>query len=200
MSDAACALLLLADGGSTRMGRPKQLLPVGGQPLLRRLAEVALGTPVSPVIVVLGAHAEMIRPCLQDLAVQVVVNTGWPEGLGSSIRTGIEALDRIAPASPAVILTLADQPDLSPTHLGRLLAAWQASGRGMAASEFRGVLMPPVCFGRKYFAALRQLPGDTGARSLLQAHAHDVTTVPMIRHADLDTPGDYAAYRAATGP
>jgi molybdenum cofactor cytidylyltransferase len=190
----ACALILLAAGASTRMGRPKQLLTVAGQPLLRRVAETALAAPVAPVIVVLGAGAATIAPCLAGLAVRTVINPRWPEGMGASLGCGIETLRQTAPAADAVIIALADHANLSARHLAALIAARQATGRGIAATEFRGVRLPPVCFDRRYFDALGKLPGDTGARHLLAAHPADVTAVPLATHPDLDTPEDYRAF------
>jgi molybdenum cofactor cytidylyltransferase len=189
-----CALLILAAGASTRMGRAKQLLPVNDQPLLRRVAQAALSAPASPVLVVLGAHAAEIAPCLEGLPVRIVVHAGWAEGMGSSVRAGMEALASCQPAPESVVIALGDQPDFSASHLARLIEAWCVTGQPIVASEQGTVRGPPVLFAAKYFPALRTLQGDAGARSLLQAHAHEVTTVPLQVAPDLDTPADYAAY------
>ena len=105
----SCGLILLAAGASTRMGRPKQLLPVRGRPLLRHVVEACLAAPVSPVIVVLGANSAEIAPCLGGLAVHVVVNAGWAEGMGSSLRAGLEALAALAPAAKNLVIALAER-------------------------------------------------------------------------------------------
>ena len=190
----SCGLILLAAGASTRMGRPKQLLPVAGRPLLRHVVEAALTAPVAPVIVVLGANAAEIAPCLDGLPVQVAINPGWAEGMGSSLRIGMQALNSHLPPVDGVIVVLADQPDFSAGHMVRLMETHRATGRPIVVSECGGVRGPPVLFTAKYFPALLALQGDTGARSLLQAHAHEVATVPVATADDLDTPANYAAY------
>ena len=84
-------LVLLAAGASSRMGQPKQLLPIHGKPLLRHVAEIALSAPVSPVVIVLGANAAQIKPTLDGLALHVIVNAAWRDGMASSLRAGIQA-------------------------------------------------------------------------------------------------------------
>jgi len=195
----SCALILLAAGASTRMGRPKQLLPIQGRPLLRHVAEAALAAPVSPLIIVLGAHAAEIAPCLNGLPVQVVVHAAWAEGMGASLRAGMEALARCQPEPECVVIALADQPDFSAGHIAQLIATQQATGRPIVASAQGTVRGPPVLFTKKFYPALRALRGDTGARSLLQTHVHEVATVTLPPAPDLDTPADYAAYLSRTG-
>jgi len=187
-------LILLAAGTSQRMGRPKQLLPVDGKPLVRHMAEVALAAQVSPVLVVLGAHAAEIAPCLGGLAVQVVTNERWAEGMGASVRAGMHALAAGRPTVQAVIVALADQPDFSADHLGRMIGAFRATGRTIVASAAGGVLRPPVLFAAAWFPRLLTLEGDTGARSLLQENPADITSVPLGAPADLDTPADYEEF------
>lgn len=193
-----CGLILLAAGASTRMGRPKQLLPAGGKPLLRHVAEVGLSGPVSPVVVVLGAHAAEIAPCLDGLAVQVVVNDRWTEGMGASLRAGMQAMKRAAPAAQAVIVALADQPDFSPDHLERMVEIHRVSGRAIVASEADGTLRPPVLFASAWFSRLLTLEGDAGARTLLQENRTEVAIVPLAMPADLDTPADYEKFLRRT--
>ena len=188
----SCGLVLLAAGASTRMGRPKQLLPVRGKPLLRHVVESVLTEPVSPVIVVLGANAPEIAPCLDGLRVHVVVNAGWGEGMGSSLRIGLEALITSTPTVGGIIVALADQPDLPTGHLAALIERQRATGRSIVASESEGVHGPPVLFTRKFFRALLALRGDTGARSLLRTYPEDVGAIPLPNLRDLDTPADYA--------
>jgi len=195
-----CALLILAAGASTRMGRPKQLLPVDGRPLLRRVVEAGLAVPVSPVIVVLGAGAAEIAPCLAGRPVQIVVHPGWAEGMGSSLRAGMEAITASAPASDFVVVALGDQPDFAASHLARLIETQHTTGRSIVAAEYAGVRGPPVLFAAKHFPALRTLQGDAGARALLQAHAEEVATVSFPKAADLDTPADYTSYLERNPP
>jgi len=193
-NNISCGLILLAAGASTRMGRPKQLLPVHGKPLLRQVVESALTAPVSPVVVVLGANSAEIASCLDGLAVQIVVNAGWTDGMGSSLREGVKLLTALAPAVHGVVVALADQPDFPAAHIGSLIETQRTTGRSIVASECAGVRGPPVLFTAGHFPALLALRGDAGARSLLKSHAHEVVAVPFPAARDLDTPADYAAY------
>jgi molybdenum cofactor cytidylyltransferase len=190
-----CGLLLLAAGASRRMGRPKQLLPVAGQPLLRHAAGQALAAPVSPIFVVLGAQAAEIAPCLDGLALRIAVNSDWAEGLGSSVRTGLQALLADTPGLPAVIIALADQPDCPAAHYARLIAAHRETGRGIVASIADGTPRPPVLFTAEWFPRLLALEGDAGARNLLQEQRAVLATVPLATATDLDTPDDYDRFR-----
>ena len=176
------------------MGRAKQLLPVHGKPLLRQVVESALVEPVSPLIVVLGANAAEIAPCLDGLPVHIVVNAGWAEGMGSSLRFGMETLASIAPAANRVIIALADQPELPAGQLALLIETGRATGQPIVASESDGVRGPPVLFTSKYFPELLALRGDAGARSLLKKHADEIAVVTQATALDLDTPADYAQY------
>ena len=196
----SCALILLAAGASTRMGRPKQLLPIGARPLLRLVVEAALAAPVSPIVVVLGANAAEIAPCLDGLPVQVVANANWAEGMGTSLRCGMESLKACAPTVDAVIVALADQPDFSSAHIAKLIETRRSTGRPIIASECDGVRGPPVLFAAKFFPVLLALQGDAGARTLLRERADEVTAVPVATARDLDTPADYTDYLGQKPP
>jgi molybdenum cofactor cytidylyltransferase len=184
--------ILLAAGASTRMGQPKQLLPIAGRPLIAHAAAAALGSPAWPVVVVLGAHAEKIRPSLARLPLLIVQNPAWQEGLASSIRTGLAALENFSPAFDAVLIVPADLPAFSADTVARLVAAHHATGHGIAAARYAGRLSSPALFARAHFASLRALRGDEGARRLLAAHADTVAAVDLPElELDLDTPADY---------
>lgn len=189
-----CGLVLLAAGASRRMGQPKQLLPLQGRTLLRHVAERVLKAPVSPVIVVLGAETEQIAPTLDGLPVHVVVNSAWTEGMGASLRVGVEAALARAPDLDALIVALGDQPGLPDGHLGRLIARHRAGGCSLVASLHDGRRLPPVLFGRDWFPTLRTLSGDAGARDILREDRPDFASIPLRDATDLDTPEDYARY------
>jgi molybdenum cofactor cytidylyltransferase len=193
-------VVLLAAGGSTRLGRPKQLLDYNGQPLLWRAVETALASRGRPVVVVLGAHAEACAEALHGLAVRIVVNPNWRDGLASSIRVGIEELERENKRVAAAILGVADQPLLSVEILNELAERHVRDGAAMVAAEYGGKLGVPALFAASYFERLKMLRGDEGARQLLRENANAVVRVPFPGGAvDVDTPAD-AARLAAQSP
>jgi molybdenum cofactor cytidylyltransferase len=188
--------VILAAGASVRLGRPKQLLEVDGQPLVARAAAAALSAGAHPVVVVLGANADQIRPALDGSKVAVVLNPSWSEGMASSVRAGLQALAKADPGIDAVLLTVCDQPALSADVIRRLLGALQASGRGIAAARYSGRNGVPALLRREYFFALAKLAGDHGARQLLNGAPEVVATVDLPELAlDLDTPGDVERWR-----
>lgn len=199
-SPVSCGLIVLAAGASRRMGRPKQLLPIGGVPLLRHVVENLLEGPVAPVVVVLGAQAEVIAPVLDGLAVHRVVNADWAEGMGSSLRAGVAAALELAPQLSGLMVVLGDQPGLTAAHLWRLEEARRQTGRAVVASESGGVAMPPVLFAPEFFPRLLALRGDAGARSLLQSAGTELVVVPVGDLVDLDTVGDYVAFTRRAAP
>ncbi|HVU23962.1 MAG TPA: nucleotidyltransferase family protein [Opitutus sp.] len=186
--------IILAAGGSTRMGEPKQLLPLGGRPLLVRAVEAALASPAWPVVVVLGAHAEKMRPLLARFPVLVADNPAWSEGMASSLRAGIATLREFSRSLDAALLALCDQPAFSAGVIAGLAEALHATGRSVAAARYAGHLGSPAIFRREHFTALAALTGEEGARTLLSAMPDRVAAVDLPALAqDIDTPGDFAA-------
>jgi len=197
------AVIILAAGASTRMGRPKQLLTYDGRTFLRNAAEMAIASVCRPILVVLGAYADQLHSEIDDLPVQQVVNERWAEGMGSSIRAGLEALkhyDR-AGAAKAVVLMLCDQPFVTAAVINDLVMAYRSSGKGIIASEYGGTMGVPAFFGREYFAELAALSGATGAKQIIAAHASEVVRVPFPKGiTDVDTPEDYLQLQRAILP
>ena len=181
------AIVVLAAGGSTRMGTAKQLLPLGGQSLLRRAAATAIATGCRPAVVVLGRDADAMRPELAGVDVTIVVNPDWPLGMGGSIRAGIASA--ASPEVAGVVVTLCDQPHVDAAALGLLIDAFARTGRTVAARYAYTVGVPAV-FGRAAFPALLALDPATGAKRLLAGS--DVMAVDLPAAAvDVDTPADY---------
>jgi CTP:molybdopterin cytidylyltransferase MocA len=183
-------VILLAAGGSRRFGRPKQLIMLRGETLLRRAARVALATRPAGCVIVLGAHATRLQLELDGLPVRIAVNRRWRQGLASSLRAGLDALPA---AAPAALFMLADQAAVTPADLKRLYAAWRREPASIAAARADGVRGPPAILPRSLFPALRQLRGDAGARVLLADPGRRVVEVDMPAAAvDIDTPADLA--------
>jgi len=191
--------IILAAGASTRLGSPKQLIIIDDQPLVVRAAQAALSAGAWPVIIVLGAHAEKIRPSLARLPVLVVENSAWPEGMAASIRTGITTLGQFSRTLDATIVALCDQPAFDAAVISQLLAAQSSTGRSIVASRYAGRHGAPALLLRPHFTALAVLTGETGARDLLNGDPAHVAAVDLPALAqDLDTPADVAALRAGS--
>lgn len=184
-------VVLLAAGASRRFGSPKQLLRVGGESLLRRMARVTLACGPAGCVVVLGARAPRLRRELAGLDVRVVVNPRWREGLSRSLAAGIAALP--AGARGALVL-LADQAALGPADLAMLCACWRRAPRRIVAACVDGTLGPPAIFPFSVFPALRRLRGDRGARDLLRDPRRRAIGLELPGAAlDVDRPADLAA-------
>jgi molybdenum cofactor cytidylyltransferase len=189
--------IILAAGASTRMGSPKQLLELDGAPLLFRAVEAALAADAWPVVVVLGAHADRIRPALAKVPVLIAENAAWAEGMASSVRAGIATLRQFSRALDAALVALCDQPAFSADIIRQLVAAQCRSGRSIVAAHYSGRHAAPALFLREHFSALAELTGEEGARALLNAQPERIASVDLPALAlDLDTPEDYAAARA----
>jgi len=193
MSDLA--LLLLAAGESSRLGKPKQLLPIQGVPILRRAAKAAVDCGCRPIIVVLGAGHDKLKPLLDDLPVQTIVNPNWNRGIGTSIRAGVETMISNATQVDRVMILLADQPAITPAVIKRLHNEHERAGKSITVSSFGDSIGPPVILSREYFARLLSLPDDQGAKSLWQQSPGTVHRAECPEAGqDIDTPADYQRY------
>lgn len=185
--------IVLAAGGSSRLGRSKQLLEWDGRPLVVRAAAALLEAELWPVVVVIGADADAVRAAVARLPVLAIENAAWPEGMASSIRTGVAAVEQFSRRIEGVLLALCDQPAFDAKAVRRLREAATQSGKSIAAAHYGAGPGAPAWFARRHFAALRALTGDQGARALLQAAGDEVAAVELPElAADVDTPADLA--------
>lgn len=185
-------IILLAAGGSSRLGRPKQLLPYRGQTLLQYSLQQAIASKAQPVVVVLGAEADTLRNEIQENNVQVVANDEWQEGMASSIRCGIKAFTETTSSAEGIILMVCDQPFVTASLLNELATTHEKTGKAIVASGYENTFGPPVFFHRSLFEELLQLKGDTGARNIVRQHTADAEVIPFPEGThDIDTEADY---------
>ena len=188
---SAIGVVLLAAGGSGRMGTPKQLLEFGGKPLVRHSAEVALAAFES-LIAVVGASAAEVEAALAGLPVQVVHNARWKDGVGTSIQAGVQRAAELG--LEGVVLLPADQPLVTADHLRALREHQGTSGKPIVASRYAGTVGVPVLFSRRYFPHLLQLVPTQGCKGIIMSNEQDALLVDcQAAEFDIDTPGDYAS-------
>jgi len=158
------AAIILAAGGSSRFGSPKQLARWGQQTFLERAVDVALASQAKPVIVVLGAEIDQSQALLKDKPVELVINENWANGQSSSMKAGLAALP---PNVSSVVFQLVDLPGISPDTIDALIQRYRATLAPVVWPEFEGRRGNPVLFDRSLFPELMQVKGDTGGKSLL---------------------------------
>lgn len=173
------------------MGKAKQLLNYDGESFLHRSIRLA-SQLTDQCIVVLGAHAELIKPTILQKDVRIAMNPNWASGMGSSIRAGMQHID---PDTDWALLLLVDQPHISIHHLQQLIQPQNTYP--INATAYGQKIGVPAAFHRKLFEELRMLSGQEGARKLIRSQPERVFHIPFEAAAqDIDTPEDYAALTA----
>ena len=203
--------LLLAAGGGSRLGYPKALVDYEGEMLVERGARLMCSAGLVPVLVVLGAGAPAVLEHAHIAPARAVVNKKWQEGIGSSLRAGLAALEAGDGAGApwpdggrvgAALVALADQPFVSPELFRRLVAAW-ADGAPAVVATFGGEQRNPVVLDRSLWEDVKaSASGDVGARVFLRSHPELVSAVACddVGSAfDIDTASDLRRRRRPQG-
>ena len=177
------AAVVLAAGGSSRFGSPKQLHEWHGVPLLRHVVMQTLAAPVQEIIVVLGAYFEEIAPVLDGLPVTVVRNADWEQGQSASMQVGLRAC---APGTQAALFVLGDQPHLPAELLHQLLDTHRRTLAPIVAPRHKERRGNPVLFDRRSFPDLLAITGDTGGRPLFERYREQVAWVEAEAEVFLD--------------
>jgi molybdenum cofactor cytidylyltransferase len=201
--------IILAAGSSSRLGRPKQLLPLAGEPLIRHTVRRVLESSLDHVFVVIGDDADAVRDALEDLPVQFVPNPRAADGQSTSVVAGIRALLDTAEINDgqepeAAIMLLGDQPTIDPEIIDEVIRHWRETSAPVVAARYRDVVSSPILFASPIFPELLQLQGDTGARNIVRSKREtgELATVTVDRPApqDVDTEDDYQRLVATFSP
>jgi molybdenum cofactor cytidylyltransferase len=192
--NAQVGAVILAAGASTRMGRAKQLLPLGGTTVLARTIDNVRSAGLVEIVLVLGASAEAIRGQLPQAllgGLKIVVNQAYAQGIASSLREGLSALD---PQSAAALIILGDQPLIRPQTLHQIMAGYHRSGAPIVIPSHQGKRGNPVLLGRPVFPEAMALEGDTGCRAIFANHLDAIFKVKVEDPGillDVDNQHDY---------
>ncbi len=190
--------LILAAGSSARLGRPKQLLDLGGKPVLEHVVAAALASALDEVVVVLGHRAEEIRSAVpEDERVRVVVNPEHERGQSTSLAAGLRSL---GPESEAAVVLLGDQPGTAPAAVAAVVAAYRDGLGPVVQASYGGRPAHPTLLARRVWAeVVAETAGDEGARSVLAARPEwrALVEVGGAPPDDIDTETDYERVRRA---
>jgi molybdenum cofactor cytidylyltransferase len=179
--------VILAAGTSTRMGQQKLLLPLRGEPLVRRTVRQICEAGFDDVLVVVGCEREKICAALEGLPARHAINLQYQTGMGSSFRTAVEHLGE----SDAAMFALADQPFVTAEDYRTVLDVYRRQAPAIVSVHYGEVTAPPHLFRRDLFPELAQL--ERGARPVLERHRDQIVVLQFLpdRLLDIDTPEDY---------
>lgn len=190
--------ILLAAGEAKRMGKPKQLMPLGEKSILEHSLDNLLASSVNEVIVVVGCEAEAVAKKVAARPVRVVVNPNYKQGMSTSIVRGLDLVGKGTGAVGAVMVALADQPFIGSRVINQLINEFETHKKGIAVPVYKGKRGHPIIFAIKYRNELLGLSGDTGGKDILERHPEDVLEVDTGSediHRDIDDMKSYEKER-----
>lgn len=187
-----CAVVIIAAGESKRLGTPKQLLIVEEDTLINRLIKTVQRAVNFPIYLVLGANVEKIQAQLPRTEINVVENKDWQEGMGSSIRLGVQAILESAKKFDGVLILVCDQPYLSEAAIQDLITLQAAKKTAITASFYANIAGTPALFHASVFRDLLALKGDQGAKKIIQERDLELAKLQFEKGVlDIDTQDDY---------
>lgn len=187
-----CAILIIAAGESKRLGTPKQLLKIEEESMLNRLINMVQNTVQFPIYLVLGANADLIKAQLPKAELNLVENLHWQEGMGSSIRIGVQEIMKNSIMHDGILVLVCDQPYLSKASILSLIALQNATKAPITAAYYAQIAGTPALFHESVFPELLSLKGDTGAKKIIQERAAEVAKLQFENGVlDIDTKEDY---------
>ena len=195
MSGISIGIIILAAGSSTRMGQSKQMLPIFGEQMLTRTCSIALKSKATYTVVVLGANKDLHESILKNQQVAIIQNPLWQNGMGSSLKAGLNHLLTIDAAVDAAIITVCDQPYISEDHLNALIDRYLLTRKKTIASYYSESPGVPALFDKSIFPVLLNMPDDQGAKKVITLHPDDTELIDFPGgKIDLDTPDSYKSF------
>jgi len=185
--------VILSAGESSRMGRPKALLPIDGQTFIERIVAALKQSGIERIIVVLGFNAEEMRREIEHLPVEILINQAYHQGQLSSLQVALRRLDSEKDCD-AILVHLVDHPYLSGAVVNRMIDRYRESKNCIVIPKYRGKRGHPVLFDRSLFTELLDAPLDQGAKAVVNAHRHEtleLDTEDIGVTLDIDTPELY---------
>ena len=185
--------VILSAGESSRMGRPKALLPIDGQTFIERIVGALTAAGLTRIVVVLGFNADELRPKIAHLPVEIVVNPDYKLGQLSSLQAAIRLLERDQDCE-GMLVHLVDHPYIDPALVRLMLQRFAAAPTLIVVPRHQGKRGHPVLFARPLFAELLAAPMDQGAKAVVNAHAGEtleIDTDEVGITLDIDTPELY---------
>lgn len=186
------AAVVLAAGGSTRFGKPKQFALFQDETFVRCIVRAAIEAGCAPVVVVTGEDSAQVTLELTGFTVSIAMNADWQSGMGSSIVVGIRHAMNLAPDLEAVVLLTCDQPFVTAAVLAQIIQLRLTTGKPIVASAYAKTLGVPALFDRSCFPDLLRLKEDSGAKGIILARPNDVASLDFpAGKIDIDTAADY---------
>jgi molybdenum cofactor cytidylyltransferase len=183
--------VILAAGESSRLGRPKQLIQLGGRTLAQRVVNAAANAECWPIVVVVGSASSTVARDLNQTEAVLVQNEHWRNGVGTSIREGVRRLIDAAPELEAVVLLVCDQPLVDAMLIKRLILRRTESRKPIIACSYADTLGVPALFDRIFFKDLLALPDDCGAKPVIFRNGPKVAEISFSQgEIDIDTAED----------
>jgi molybdenum cofactor cytidylyltransferase len=188
--------VILSAGESSRMGRPKALLPIDGVRFIEKIVSALESTDVENIIVVLGHSAEEMRQKISDLPVTILVNHDYKQGQLSSLQVAIRHLESNSEGSPVdgILVHLVDHPYISATLVDLMIDRFYETKKLIVVPRFQGRRGHPVIFAHALFPELLAAGTDQGAKPVVHAHRDDTLEIDTEDEGvliDIDTPEEY---------
>jgi molybdenum cofactor cytidylyltransferase len=187
------AAVVLSAGESSRMGRPKALLPIDGETFLERIVSVLKRTKIGKIVVVIGHNAAEMKQKIEHLPVEILINQKYRLGQLSSLHVAIRHL-LDDPNCGGILVHLVDHPYIDSDLVNRMIEAADTSGKLIVVPRHRGKRGHPVILSRKLFNELLAAPLDQGAKTVVNAHPNETLAIDVDDQGvtiDIDTPDEY---------